>query len=387
VPHDDERSSCRKTSPIPARERIRWTVRDRARRPAFTLVELLVVIAIIGILVALLLPGVQAAREAARRLQCQNSLKQLALACHNYALDFGSLPPAAHWQQGVSCQPQNNANVRENWVILVLPYLEQQNLYDKFDRSQPITHANNAELRGTVLPVMLCPSDAYNRVKFSGKAGSPHTSNLGSNWGRGNYGANGSLGFFSDSAHCTGYGVTNIGCAATDASWKSPLTRGVMGVNRSSTFDDLRDGTSQTFMLLELRAGVVDFDPRGVWALAGAGASSLCAYGYLGDSGGPNAQPNNADDTAGCNEVEAAVGGDAALSAMKMPCFGGTSSNPNRQASPRSLHAGGVFIAMCDGSVKWIANNIQVSTTVTYASVWDRLCLSQDGNTISPADY
>jgi hypothetical protein len=72
---------------------------------------------------------------------------------------------------------------------------------------------------------------------------------------------------------------------------------------------------------------------------------------------------------------------------MKMPCYGGTTSNPNRQASPRSLHAGGVFIAMCDGSVKWIANNIEVSTTVTYASVWDRLCLSQDGNPISPADY
>jgi hypothetical protein len=160
-----------------------------------------------------------------------------------------------------------------------------------------------------------------------------------------------------------------------------------MGINRTSSFADIRDGTSQTFMLVELRAGVVSFDCRGVWAMAGAGCSSVFAHGYLGDSGGPNATPNNADDTAGCGEIEAAVGGDPYLSQMHMPCYGGTSSNPNRQASPRSMHAGGVFVSMVDGSVHFISDHIEVSTNVNKPSVWDKLCLSQDSLVISVEEY
>src|SRR6478752_6950848 len=94
-------------------------LREHPRR-AFTLVELLVVIAIIGVLVALLLPAVQAAREAARRMKCQNNLKQVSLAWHNYHDSMGSLPSG--------CNSTNDLN----WTVFILPYIEQRGLYEKF---------------------------------------------------------------------------------------------------------------------------------------------------------------------------------------------------------------------------------------------------------------
>ena len=89
------------------------------------------VIAIIGILIAMLLPAVQAAREAARRMSCTNNLKQLALACHGYHDAQGSFPPAVQWPEGVS--PSYSQLYQANWVILTLPYMEQLSTYDLFD--------------------------------------------------------------------------------------------------------------------------------------------------------------------------------------------------------------------------------------------------------------
>ena len=118
---------------------------------AFTLVELLVVIAIIGILVALLLPAVQAAREAARRSQCSNNLKQIGLAMHNYHSAHGRLP------YGASAIFDHEPG--GSWGAFILPYLEQQPAFDQFDFSVDMTHANNAEAIKTVVPVYLCPTD------------------------------------------------------------------------------------------------------------------------------------------------------------------------------------------------------------------------------------
>lgn len=129
--------------------------KSRLWRPAFTLVELLVVIAIIGILMALLLPAVQAAREAARRTQCLNNLKQIGLAMLNYESTMGRFP------YGGRTPPANNYS--HSWWIRILPYVEQGNLYDKFDQSSPttgwVTNANNAALLDKYKPSLVrCPS-------------------------------------------------------------------------------------------------------------------------------------------------------------------------------------------------------------------------------------
>jgi len=122
-------------------------------RRGFTLVELLVVIAIIGILIALLLPAVQAAREAARRLQCSNHLKQIGLALHNYHAAHGALPYASG---GGAVYDWSKGGV---WSSMILPYLEQQAIYDRFDFNAHHKDPVNAEPATFVVPTYICPSD------------------------------------------------------------------------------------------------------------------------------------------------------------------------------------------------------------------------------------
>jgi prepilin-type N-terminal cleavage/methylation domain-containing protein/prepilin-type processing-associated H-X9-DG protein len=137
----------------------------RRRGRGFTLVELLVVIAIIGILVALLLPAVQAARESARRTQCVNNLKQLGLAVHNYHDTFKKLPEGVSpWAEGA--RPATNLT-GQGWILTMLPQLEQQPLFNQFApyltssmlSGGGIAHPNCAAAMQTRLPVLECPSD------------------------------------------------------------------------------------------------------------------------------------------------------------------------------------------------------------------------------------
>ncbi|MCA9248016.1 MAG: DUF1559 domain-containing protein [Planctomycetales bacterium] len=122
----------------------------------FSLIELLVVVAIIGALVALLLPAVQASRETARRSGCANNLKQIGLALHLYHDVHKSFPPG-----GIEWRPWGNAANRQlAWSAFVLPYLEEQPLYDRLDLKQPFDSPANAEAAATVLPVYICPSSA-----------------------------------------------------------------------------------------------------------------------------------------------------------------------------------------------------------------------------------
>jgi prepilin-type N-terminal cleavage/methylation domain-containing protein len=121
----------------------------RSPRIAFTLVELLVVIAIIGVLVALLLPAVQAAREAARRTQCGNHLKQIGLGIHNYHDNIQRLPFASAWGVGQA----------GTWPAFILPQIEQLPLFQKFDFNVAMSHANNASAVTTVVKIFICPSD------------------------------------------------------------------------------------------------------------------------------------------------------------------------------------------------------------------------------------
>jgi prepilin-type N-terminal cleavage/methylation domain-containing protein len=126
------------------------------RRLAFTLVELLVVIAIIGILVALLLPAVQAAREAARRGSCGNNLKQLGLALHNYHDTYNSLPIS----YGGNGQYSTGGTGR-SWMLGILPFIEQQNLFDQVQPGALSVTANDTVSKTVVKP-FLCPSDGSN---------------------------------------------------------------------------------------------------------------------------------------------------------------------------------------------------------------------------------
>ncbi len=134
------------------------------RRRGFTLVELLVVIAIIALLVSLLVPAVQGAREAARRTQCRNNLKQLGTAVAQYASQRGAFPAGAEYTDLVDDIAVANAkrdNVRRNWAIAILPMLEQLPLANTYDNNQPNTSTTNLPVVQTHLPIMTCPSDPH----------------------------------------------------------------------------------------------------------------------------------------------------------------------------------------------------------------------------------
>ncbi len=343
---------------------------------AFTLVELLVVITIIGILISLLLPAVQSAREAARRLQCQNNLKQVGLALLNYESQCGTFPPSSFWDSSPYDAAQL-ANCRVNWVVVALPFMEQQALYDSFDRTMPLSgtsSAANVAARAVDLPAMLCPTDSFNREHFMGSQSSATTA-LGDNWARGNYAANAALGEMRPSGGSTNWQYAG---GPTTAGWATSYIRGVMGASCSIGFSQIRDGSSNTILLGEIRAGVTRFDSRGVWALGYAGSSALWAHGGIwGDDYGPNSPQDGSDDVIACEAIASAFGGHAGLMNEGMPCY---EPITNTQATARSMHAGGVNTCFCDGSIHWIGDFIQAyPSSSTNLSVWDRLNASSDG--------
>ena len=130
--------------------------KSERRFRGFTLVELLVVIAIIGILVGLLLPAVQAAREAARRMQCSNNSKQLGLALLNYESTFRVLPPSR-------INLTTPRIFQQSWTAMILPYIEQGNVYSSYNMGTPWFAIVNDPLTKVTLPTMLCPSAASSR--------------------------------------------------------------------------------------------------------------------------------------------------------------------------------------------------------------------------------
>jgi prepilin-type N-terminal cleavage/methylation domain-containing protein/prepilin-type processing-associated H-X9-DG protein len=372
---------------------------DRHAGTGFTLVELLVVITIIGILIALLLPAVQSARESARRGQCLNNLKQLALALHDYHGTYQIFPPSSNWN-GISPQSGNTANLSPNWVITILPFLEQQALFNSFvlaknNSASPgtqvpvyLTDPLNQTARGTQLPVMLCPSDAYNLKPFNGStAPGGGTSSMGNGWARGNYAANGGLGLMAT-------GGTGLSTGADPSCWRMTNMCGVMGANMSLGLTEIKDGSSNTLLLAEIRAGITSYDSRGVWAMSGACPSALWAHGSWGDDNGPDSNQPKADDCLACGDIKTAMGGTVALARMGMACSedNGPSCWPNWQQTARSMHRNGVNVALADGSVRWISDFIDISSgniannPPTY-SVWDRLNLSNDGQSLDQSKF
>jgi type II secretory pathway pseudopilin PulG len=343
------------------------------------------VIAIIGILVALLLPAIQAARAAARRAQCQSQIKQIGLALHNYHNSNNRFPPGIQ-----SNPPQAAANAgraRPNWIMLILPYLEEQGLYDSFhpdtwDLTKAVYVSRNTaaapapvsgdpmdpnrDERGARIPVLLCPEDTGADVPFAGNHGLE-----GNNWGRGNYACNGDN--------------ERVDIPITTDHRKI----GVIRINKSLKISQIIDGTTHTILAAEIRIGVSELDRRGTWALGHAGSSNLAWHGWSGDCYGPNPTNPRSDDIYGCQQLIDSLGGmnvpegNAFLQQERMSCWNQCNSF---QACPRSRHApGGVHVVMCDGAVRWINDSVQTGAEFAdygaggSVTVWDRLISAQDG--------
>ncbi|MBI5760397.1 MAG: DUF1559 domain-containing protein [Planctomycetales bacterium] len=153
--------------PLPKGERGERELRDHR---AFTLVELLIVIAIIAILISLLLPGVQQAREAARRMQCKNNITQIVLALQNYQAAFNVLPPGSVNLTGPIKHEQKGYHV--SWFVQILPHIDQQNCHTRFDFEFGVYDRRNATAVASNLPLLMCPSTA--RGPGSNYAGNHH---------------------------------------------------------------------------------------------------------------------------------------------------------------------------------------------------------------------
>jgi prepilin-type N-terminal cleavage/methylation domain-containing protein/prepilin-type processing-associated H-X9-DG protein len=334
------------------------------QRPGFTLIELLVVIGISGLLVALLIPAVQAAREAARRLQCQNNLKQIGLAFHNYESAHKRLPPSMIWYGrgeamgagrlpigtidhiGMGSDPALD-RLKFNWVIMLLPYMEQANLHDAFRRDLTINDPLNKPQRTTDVSTLKCPSDAYNSLPFERGQLANVT---GHTYARGNYAfnmginrtcinINGScpLGFKSDTSDLIN---------TASKIWGS----GIGGFNVSYRLSDFPEGLSNIVAVDEIRAGISPIDSRGVWAMGMGGASITGAH-----PAGPNSQLG--DGITACGILTLTFG-KAELERIGMPCELSAIAS-NFAATARSQHSGLVNVLRLDGSVEAVANQVE----------------------------
>jgi prepilin-type N-terminal cleavage/methylation domain-containing protein/prepilin-type processing-associated H-X9-DG protein len=324
---------------------------DRTR--GFTLVELLVVIAIIGILIALLLPAVQGAREAARRARCTNNLKQIALAMHGYHDIHGAFPPG---KKGCCWG---------TWLVYTLPYLEQRALYDawnadgsnlpgvpaEYDDHLRYFGAANRTVTSTRIAAYLCPSDEPNAPiaeQMHGRTFACTSQNYAANFGNTTQFQEDFQGITFGGAPFADIGSPFRGLTRTD------LGRPTVGLRA------LVDGSSTTLLLSEVVVGQ---------------GRDLRGFSWWGDAAGFETflAPNSSFPDAMFSPFYCAD------ERPNPPCTVATTALPDNYGA-RSRHPGGVHAAMADGSVRFVRDAIAIGT-------WRALSTTRGGEVISADSY
>ena len=286
----------------------------------FTLIELLVVIVIIAILIALLLPAVNAAREAARKSTCRSNLRQIGIALNSYYSARQKFPPFIINRSG---NPQRIVDGKKevNWLVLLLPYIEEDAIYQRWDRSLP---ASENPGRSAEIAVYKCPSDPNSTGN--------HCNYGGGGWARGNYGMNVSPCSFNSSSKKEG-AKSNLG--------------GIGAANYTVRMRQIRDGTSKTVAVDELRVGLSPSDIRGCWAMPGLASGTSALFG---DANRPNACGGNSDDMENCEAT--------GMAGNNSKCMGCYESRSSSQMASRSSHQTGVHVMMVDSSVRYVSNDV-----------------------------
>ncbi len=220
----------------------------RSLRQAFTLVELLVVIAVIGVLIALLLPAVQAARESARRASCTNNLKQIGLAMHMHHDTYQRFPPGWAGYVPNSTVPQPLGTPGWGWAAMTLPFIEQENLYrQRVHLDLPIMDPANAEARVSVIPTFRCPSDSADRTFDADKL---HLGHDHEHEGE-EHEYEGEEAQFAMCNYIGMFGTGDLDDCAHLAPGEQCRGDGCLFHNSEVTIADIRDGTSQTLLVGE----------------------------------------------------------------------------------------------------------------------------------------
>jgi prepilin-type N-terminal cleavage/methylation domain-containing protein/prepilin-type processing-associated H-X9-DG protein len=309
------------------------------RRRGFTLIELLVVIAIIGVLIALLLPAVQQAREAARRIQCVNNLKQIGLGMHNYHSINDCYPP------GELCKP-DLTGARIFWTCYILPHLElgplgnaynfNYSLNTTFGPSGSYGVVNSTVTQATIKPY-LCPSDNGGQA-FRGTY----------SWSRSNY-----VGCYSPDGVMVEPGVPFTYDSRQNNPTYNPATRkALFNFNVVRGVRDVIDGTSNTVAASETVTGPDGTnDARGVWGYD-------WGEQYTHHRAPNSLIPDSVYPASYCINTKKGA-----------PCVANAVYWAEQDYAARSLHPGGVNVLMADGSVKWIKNTINLGTWQAIASI------------------